>query len=49
MDLVSIRSVDEAAVEGKPYGDGPAAALAAALELARRHGLTELENVDNYV
>ncbi len=49
MDLVSIRSVDEAAVEGKPYGEGPAAALAAALELARRHGLTELENVDNYV
>ena len=49
MDLVSIRSVDEAAVEGKPYGEGPAAALHAALELARRYGLTELENVDNYV
>ena len=49
MELVSIRSVDEAAADGKPYGEGPAAALDAALQLARRHGFAQIENVDNYV
>lgn len=49
MDLVSIRSVDEAAKPGKPYGDGPAAALDAALKLAEKYGFTDVKNVDNYV
>lgn len=49
MSLVSIRSVDEAAKPGKPYGDGPAAALAAAEALARSYGFTDVNNVDNYV
>ena len=31
MDLVSIRSVDGEALPGKPFGEGPAAALDAAL------------------
>ena len=49
MDLVSIRSVDEVAKPGKPYGDGPAAALDAALKLAEKYGFTDVKNVDNYV
>ena len=49
MDLVSIRSVDEAAKPGKPYGDGPAAALDAALKLAEGYGFSNVKNVDNYV
>ncbi len=49
MDLVSIRSVDEAAKPGKPYGDGPAAALDAALKLAEGYGFSDVKNVDNYV
>lgn len=49
MDLVSIRSVDEAALPGKPFGEGPAQALDAALTLARKYGFTDVKNVDNYV
>lgn len=49
MDLVSIRSVDGETKEGKPYGDGPAAALDAALKLAGKYGFTDVKNVDNYV
>ena len=49
MDLVSIRSVDEAAKPGKPYGDGPAEVLDAALKLAEKYGFTDVKNVDNYV
>ncbi len=34
---------------GKPYGEGPAAALDAALQLAKRYGFTDVKNMDNYV
>ena len=49
MDLVSIRSVDGEALPGKPFGEGPAAALDAALAKAREYGFTDVRNVDNYV
>ena len=49
IDLVSIRSVDEAAKPGKPYGDGPAEALGAALCLAENYGFENVKNWDNYV
>ena len=49
MDLVSIRSVDGEALPGKPFGEGPAAALDAALTKAREYGFTDVRNVDNYV
>lgn len=49
MDLVAIRSVDEAAKPGKPYGDGPAKVLDAALRLAEKYAFTDVKNVDNYV
>ena len=49
MELVNIRSVDEEAKPGKPYGDGPAEALAHALKLAEGYGFTDVKNVDNYV
>ncbi len=46
--LVRIDSQRGAALEGKPFGEGPAAALAAAKELMERYGLT-VTNYDNYV
>ena len=46
--LVRIRSVGEPAEPGKPYGPGPAAALAEALDMAREMGF-ETKNYDNYV
>lgn len=49
MDLVAIPSVDGEALPGKPYGEGPAAALDAALKLAEQYGFTDVKNVDNYV
>ena len=49
MDLVKIRSVQEEEKPGKPYGDGPAAALDAALTLAKNYGFTDIENDDHYV
>ena len=49
MDLVAIRSVDEEAKPGKPFGDGPAAALDAALKLAEKYGFTDVKNEENYV
>ena len=49
MDLVAIPSVDGEARPGKPYGEGPAAALDAALQLAKRYGFTDVKNMDNYV
>ena len=49
MNMVSIRSVEEAAQPGKPFGEGPAAALDAALKLAEKHGFENIRNFDNYV
>ncbi len=49
MNMVSIRSVEEAAQLGKPFGEGPAAALDAALKLAEKHGFENIRNFDNYV
>lgn len=46
--LVRIRSVGEEAEPGKPYGPGPAAALAEALDMAREMGFAT-KNYDNYV
>ncbi len=46
--LVRIRSVGEEAEPGKPYGPGPAAALAQALDMAREMGFA-VRNYDNYV
>lgn len=34
--------------EGKPYGEGPAAALEAAIEMAKGYGFA-VRNYDNYV
>ena len=48
MALCRIRSVREEAQEGKPYGEGPANALAAALKLADGMGFAT-KNYDNYV
>ncbi len=46
--LVRINSQKGPAAKGRPFGDGPAAALAAAQELMERYGLT-VKNYDNYV
>ncbi len=46
--LVKIDSQRGPAEEGKPFGKGPAAALAAAQELMKRYGLI-VKNYDNYV
>ncbi len=46
--LVRINSQKGPAEEGKPFGAGPAAALAAAQELMGRYGLT-VKNYENYV
>ena len=45
--LVDIRSVREAPLPGKPFGEGPAAALAEAGRIAAEHGFA-LTNFDNY-
>ncbi|NLF34959.1 MAG: M20 family metallopeptidase, partial [Clostridiales bacterium] len=46
--LVAIPSTAGPAEPGKPFGAGPAAALAAAVELARRWGL-EAADIEGYV
>ncbi|MCD7833765.1 MAG: Sapep family Mn(2+)-dependent dipeptidase [Lachnospiraceae bacterium] len=46
--LVRIDSQKGAAEEGKPFGAGPAAAIAAAQELMQKYGLT-VRNYENYV
>ena len=45
--LVDIKSVREAALPGKPFGEGPARALAEAEKIASSHGF-DLVNFDNY-
>ena len=45
--LVDIRSVREAALPGRPFGEGPAQALAEAEALAAEHGFA-VKNFDNY-
>lgn len=45
--LVNIPSVREAELPGKPFGEGPAAALAEALEMGKEMGFTT-RNIDNY-
>jgi len=49
MDLVKIRSVEEPAKPGKPFGDGPAKALETALEKAKGYGFDDVRNFENYV
>lgn len=49
MELVAIRSVDGEPLPGKPFGEGPAKALDAALDLAKGHGFANVKNFDNYV
>ena len=44
---VQIKSVQEPAKEGKPFGDGPAAALQYFLDLGAKLGF-KVENFDNY-
>ena len=46
--LVRIRSDRQDPLPGKPYGEGPAAALAEAMAIASRHGFA-VKNYDNYV
>lgn len=46
-ELVAIPSVQGEALEGKPFGEEPARALAFMLEKCREHGFA-VENVDNY-
>ena len=46
--LVRIRSDKGEALPGKPYGEGPAAVLADALDLAKSYGFY-VKNYDNYV
>ena len=45
--LVDVRSVREAPLPGKPFGEGPAAALAEAAAVASEHGFA-VTNFDNY-
>ena len=45
--LVDIRSVREAPLPGKPFGEGPAKALAQAQAIAAEHGFSAV-NFDNY-
>ena len=47
-ELISIRSVREDPLPGKPFGEGPARALAAALKLSEKYGFA-VKNYDNYV
>ncbi len=46
-ELVAIPSVQGEALEGKPFGEEPARALAFMLEKCRKYGFA-VENVDNY-
>ncbi len=46
--LVRINSQKGIAKEGMPFGEGPAAALSAALEMMRQYGLS-VRNYENYV
>lgn len=46
--LIAVRSVKGDPLPGAPFGEGPANALALALEIARDLGF-ETQNVDNYV
>ena len=46
--LIAVNSVTGEASEGKPFGPGPAAALAAALELAEKWGMTTSDD-EGYV
>lgn len=46
--LVSIKSVQEEALPGKPFGEGPAKALQYTLELGEKFGF-QTENFGNYV
>lgn len=45
--LVAIDSSRSGALDGKPFGEGPAEALRSALEIGKRMGFT-VRNVDNY-
>ena len=45
--LVAVRSVRGEAGDGKPYGEGPARALAVATEIAREHGFA-LKNIGGH-
>lgn len=47
-ELVSVKSVKEAPVEGAPFGMGPKKAMEKAMEIAERYGF-ETKNYDNYV
>ena len=46
--LIAVRSVRGEAAEGKPFGEGPAAALARGLELCESYGFA-VTNFENYV
>lgn len=46
--LVAIRSVSGEPKEGKPFGEGPAAALEEAMKICAEHGLT-VRNYEGYV
>jgi succinyl-diaminopimelate desuccinylase len=47
-EVVRAKSVNGPAQPGKPYGEGPANAIAAALDVSQRLGF-KVKNVDNYV
>ena len=47
-DICKINSVESEPLEGMPFGEGPAKALQAALDIGKRMGF-ETENFDNYV
>lgn len=47
-ELVKIKSIEDEAKEGKPYGEGVASALEKALEISEKLGF-ETVNVDGYV
>lgn len=47
-DLIKIKSVEENPKEGMPFGEGPAKALNAALELSKSLGF-KVVNLDNYI
>lgn len=47
-EIIKVKSVEEEAKPGMPFGEGPANALEAALEIARNLGF-KIVNLDNYV
>lgn len=47
-DLIRIKSVEEESKEGMPFGEGPAKALNAALDLSKSLGFNVV-NLDNYI